>query len=180
MSDDRRPRLDDILRGGDEEFNNLWNSTAAAGEFVPLPSGRYLCLLADARLAESNLNKTPSLKLKFEVIEPTKYAGRTVFHDLWLTPRALATSKRDLAKLRIFTLEQLRQAPPIGMIAEVKVALRTGDDGITYNRVVSFKIIGEGTPPGALEPDADELAEDDGEGDTRDADGFDWRKGEQQ
>lgn len=180
MPDDRRPRLDDILNGGGDDFNAMWDSTAAAGEFKPLPPGRYRALIADGRLAESKANKTPSYKLTFEVLETAAFAGRKVFHDLWLTPKALATSKRDLFKLRIHTPQQLRQAPPTGIIADVKVALRTGDDGAQYNKVAGFQVIGEGTPPGTLEPDADELGEDDdSEVDSCDSGGFDWRKGEQ-
>jgi hypothetical protein len=178
MSDDRRPRLDDILNGGGDDFNAMWDETAAAGEFEPLPSGRYKSLIADGRLAESKTNKTPSYKLTFEILEPAAFAGRKVFHDLWLTPKALATSKRDLAKLRITTPQQLRQAPPTGVIVDVKVALRTGDDGARYNKVAGFQVIDEGTPPGTLEPDSDELDGDDKE-DASDLDGFDWRKGEQ-
>jgi hypothetical protein len=179
MFDDRRPRLDDILNGGGDDFNDLWDSTDAAGEFEPLPSGRYRALIADGKLAESRANKTPSYKLTFEILEPAAFAGRKVFHDLWLTPKALPTTKRDLAKLRIVTPQHLRQAPPTVVIADIKVALRTGDDGTQFNRITAFQVIGEGTPPGALEPDADELDEDESERDPRDTDGFDWRKGEQ-
>jgi hypothetical protein len=179
VSDERRPRLDDILNGGGEDFNELWDATPVAGEFEPLPSGRYKALIADGRLAESKANKTPSYKLTFEILEPAAFAGRKVHHDLWLTPRALPVTKRDLVKVRIFTPGQLRQPPPAGVIVDVRIALRTADDGTRFNRVVAFQVIGEGTPPGALEPDAAELDEDDGEADFGDDDGFDWREGEQ-
>ncbi len=179
MSENKRPRLDDILGGGDDDFNNLWDSTAAAGEFEPLPPGRYKALIADGKLAESKANKTPSYKVVFEIREPAAFAGRKVFHDLWLTPKALSATKRDMAKMRIVTPQQLRQAPAAGMIAEIKVALRTDDNDNRFNRIVAFQVISEGTPPGALEPDADELGDDTAEEDTRDADNFDWRTGEQ-
>ena len=96
-----------------------------------------------------------------------------------LTPKALPVTKRDLAKLRIHTPQQLRQAPPTGAIADIKVALRSADDGTQFNRVAAFQVIGEGTPPGILEPDADEMDEFSDEGDACDADNFDWREGEQ-
>jgi hypothetical protein len=179
MAEDKRPRLDEILSGVDVDFNKLWESTAAAGEFEPLPSGRFKALVANGELAESRTNKTPSYKLTLEILEPPAFAGRKLFHDLWLTAKALATSKRDLAKLRIVSAQQLRQPPPTGIIIDVKVALRTADDGGQYNRVVGFQVIGEGTPPGILDRDADELAQDDVGAVDRDADGFDWRKGEQ-
>src|SRR5689334_1284450 len=53
MTAGNRPRLDDILSGGGDDFNDLWNSTAAADEFEPLPQGRYTALVADGKLAES-------------------------------------------------------------------------------------------------------------------------------
>ena len=146
MSTDRRPRLDDILGGTAADFNSLWDGTAAAGEFEPLPPGRYTCLVADGRLAESKAKGTPSYKVEFQVLTPAEYAGRKVWCDLWLTPAALPTTKRDLAKLRITRPEQMKQAPPTGLVADVKVALRTGDDGTQFNRVATFEVTGEAPP----------------------------------
>jgi hypothetical protein len=179
MSDDRRPRLDDILGGGRDDFNNLWDSTPAADEFEPVPPGRYKALFADGKPAESKEKRTPSYKVKFEVIEPIAFAGRKLFLDLWLTPKALAATKRDLAKLRIVSRQQLDQAPPTGIIVDLRVALRTADDGKQYNQVVGFTVIGKGMPPGTLDPDPDELADDASEGDSRDAGNFDWQAGVQ-
>lgn len=154
--DDKRPRLDAILSGtlGIDNFDDLWNATEAAGEREPLPAGTYRCLVADGRLAENTAKRTPSYKLTFEVVEPADFAGRRAWYDLWLTPAALPMTKRDLAKLRIHDPSQLRQAPPSGLLADVKVALRTDDDGRSYNRVVSFQIVGEMTAD--LDPESDE------------------------
>jgi hypothetical protein len=177
---DKRPNYKDILSGGGSDFKNLWDSTDAAAEFEPLPPGRYRCLVVGGSLAESKTNKTPSYRVTFEVIEPADYAGRKVWDDLWLTAKALAASKRDLAKLRIHRPDQLQQAPPTGLLAEVKVSLRSEDDGTQYNRVVGFKIIGE-APHDVLAPDEDEMPDDGAaaEGDTCDSEGFDWNQGEQ-
>jgi hypothetical protein len=155
---DKRPRLDSILSGSGSggNFDDLWNATDAAGERDPLPPGRYLCLVVNGELAESRTKATPSYKLTFEVVEPTDFAGRKLWHDLWLTPKALPTSKRDLAKLGIVRPDQLRQAPPAGMLADVRVALRTEDDGRQFNRVNGFEIIEGGTAPGTLDPDDDD------------------------
>lgn len=174
MPSEHRPRLDDILAAssGAGNFDDLWNATDAAGEDEPLPPGRYRCLVAGGETATSKVKGTPSYKLTLDVLDPPAHRGRRLWHDLWLTPKALPTTKRDLAKLRIHTPAQLRQAPPTGLVVEVKLALRTGDDGTPYNRVTGFAVVEEGTPPGALDPD-------DGEGDTRDRGGFDWRTGEQ-
>ena len=127
--------------------------TATAGEFQPLPSGTYRCLVADGRLAESRRNQTASYKLTFEVLEPSKFAGRKIWHDLWMTAKVLSITNCDLAKLGITSPEQLNQPLPSGMIAEVRLTLRTEDDGQQYNRVVGFKVVGQGTPAGTLEDD---------------------------
>jgi hypothetical protein len=165
---DKRPRLDDILSGGSDgdNFAALWDATEAAGEREPLPAGTYRCLVVNGERAESKAKGTPSYKITYEIVDPTDFAGRKVWLDLWLTPRALPMTKRDLAKLRIHTPGQLRQAPPSGMLADVKLACRTGDDGTTFNRVVAFAVVGEAAD---ADLDADE--------DTRDAAGFDWSNG---
>lgn len=162
MANDQRPRLDSILGGSGDDFNTLWESTDAAGDFEPLPPGSYTCLLTDSKLAESRLKQTPGFKITFEVITPAKYAGRKIWHDLWLTAKALPTTKRDLAKLGITHPDQMGKALPTGMMAMVKVVLRTDDDGTARNRVLSFAITGEAPPSAALELDSDELCEDDG------------------
>jgi hypothetical protein len=153
MPDDQRPRLDDILNGRDGNFKKMWDSTPPAAEFELLPPGRYRALVADGRLAESKVNKTLSYKVSFQILEPLAHAGRKVFHDCWMTPKALAASKRDLAKLKINTDDQLRRPPPGTFIAELRVVLDTEDDGTQRNKVFSFKVVGEGISPAALQPE---------------------------
>ncbi|GIW86690.1 MAG: hypothetical protein KatS3mg108_1014 [Isosphaeraceae bacterium] len=180
MQGEHRQRLDAILGGADDggNFDDFFDNAPIAPDDEPLPPGRYRCLVANGELARSKVRQTPSYKLSLDVLDPPAYAGRRVWHDLWLTPRAIVRSKRDLAKLRIHTAAQLHQAPPTGLVVEVTLAVRTGDDGTAFNRVTAFKVVEEGTPPGALDPDDDD-PDDDGEGDTRDRGGFDWRTGEQ-
>ncbi len=176
MSSTNRPRLDQILGGDGGDFNNLWDATEPADEWGPLPAGTYRAVIVNGELSTSKVKLTPSYKLTLEVLTPVAHAGRKLWHDLWLTPKALSKTKRDLAKLRIHRREQLEQSPPIGMIVEIKVALRTQDDGAEFNKVLSFKVVSEGTPLGVLDSDPDE---DDAEGDSRDASGFDWSDGQQ-
>jgi hypothetical protein len=188
MSSDKRPTLSDILAGGSGGFNDIWDNTEAADEFEPLPPWTYQCLVSDGKLAETRTNRTLSYKVTFEVIEGP-YKGRRVWHDCWLTVRALSTSKRDLRKLGIERPEQFWQPPPAGLIAEVKVVINTEDDGRQFNKVRAFKIVGKAPSPNVLAPDADDEAEDGAnaeaeekspEGDPRDQDGFDWRSGQQE
>jgi hypothetical protein len=195
MSTDRRPPLSDILGTDSDEFNQLWDSTEAAEEFKPLPGGTYKCLLADGKRAESRTNKTQSYKITFEVLDGP-FRGRRISYDFWLTKAALPTTKRDLAKLGIERPEQLKQPPPAGLIAEVKVVVNTENDGQQYNKVTGFKVVEKAPASDALEPDASELdfdifevprggdglAEVESDPPNRDAEddqGFDWGKGEQ-
>jgi hypothetical protein len=159
MSNDHHPRLDQILGDDADEFNRTWDETDAADEFELLPPGKYKVLVADGRIARSNQNQTPSYKLTLQVTHPVAYDGRKVFHDLWLTAKALPATKRDLAKLGIVNPKQLDQAPPAGMILEVMISKRTDDNGAQFNRVTTFKVLKNGTPAGMLTPDAAELTE---------------------
>jgi hypothetical protein len=168
---DKRQRLDEILDGKAADFNDLWNRTEAAGEHELLPAGRYKGFICAGGLATSKANKTPSYKLVFEILEPAAFRGRRVYHDCWLTPAALPVSKRDLAKCRIHTPAQLQQRPPVGLVADLRIALRTTDDDRQFNRVVGFVILDERRPA--------DLAPTPAEGDTWDDDDFDWSAGVQ-
>jgi hypothetical protein len=100
-----------------------------------------------------------------------------------LTPAALPTTKRELGKLGVTQPNQLKQPPPTGLLADVRVALNTDDDGRQFNKVLGFKIVELPPAASALQPDADEFGEDeededDEEEDTRDSQGFDWASGE--
>jgi hypothetical protein len=154
----KRPRLDDILSGGSDDFDALWNETDAAGDDGPLPAGTYRCLVVNGELSQSRGKQTPSYKLTCEVIEPAPFAGRRIWHDLWLTPKALPTAKRDLAKLGITRPAQMNAPLRSGIVIEAKLTTRTEDDGRTFNRVRDFQVVADGPPPGALDPDEDDDA----------------------
>src|SRR5438270_13906957 len=121
MSSDKRPTLTDILSNAADGFNDVWENTAAADEFEPLPGGTYRSLVTDGKLSESRTNKTPSYRVAFQVLEGS-FKGRKLWEDYWLTPAALPTSKRELRRLGIERPEQLKQPPPAGLIADVRVA----------------------------------------------------------
>src|SRR4051812_6144049 len=124
MASDKRPTLSDILGNGSEGFNDLWNNTPAAEEPEPLPGGTYRCLLVDGKLSESKSNKTPSYRVTFQVLDGP-FKGRKLWEDFWLTPAALPTTKRELSKVGINQPDQLKQPPPAGLVADVRVALNT-------------------------------------------------------
>src|SRR4051812_30262560 len=119
---DKRPTYDGNTAGGGDDFNRLWDETPSADDgFAPLPAGSYRCLVADGRLSQARTG-TESYKVTFTVVDGP-YTSSKVWHDCFLTPRALPMAKRDLAKLGIHRPEQLGQPPASGIVCEVRVAL---------------------------------------------------------
>jgi hypothetical protein len=135
-----RRKLSDILNGGGESLRSAWDRTAAAADFAPLPAGTYVARIISGELATAKTG-TPGYKLAFRVLEG-EHAGRQFWDDIWLTPAALPMAKRDLGKLGVTSLEQLEKPLPPGIRCKVKLALRKGDDGIDYNRVRTFDVLG--------------------------------------
>jgi hypothetical protein len=158
-----RKKLTDILgNGGGDDFRTRWDTTTAADDFGPLPSGTYNATPTAGELSQSRRG-TPGYKLTFRVTDGD-YAGRLFWHDLWLSPAALPMTKRDLAKFGITSPEQLEQPLPAGIRCAVKVALRRDDDGTERNRVVSIEVTGI-DPPDPFAP-TDEEPTDAGPGDA--------------
>jgi hypothetical protein len=135
------PSLASILRG-DDDFQKAWDEAPSTpSDRDPLPAGRYRCLVADGRLAESRQKSTPSYKVAFEVVEG-EHTGRKVFLDLWLSPAALRISKPQLIALGFGSAAELqRDCPALGSLAEVDVVLRADDQGRQWNEVRAFKIV---------------------------------------
>jgi len=135
-----RRKLSHILNGGADNFTAIWETTEAAGDFAPLPAGTYQAKLM-AGLLSTSKSGTPGYKLTFKVVDGD-HAGRQIWHDLWLTPAAMAMTKRDLAKIGVTSPTQLDQPLPAVLRCDVKVSLRTGDDAKHYNAVKSFAVTG--------------------------------------
>lgn len=118
----------------------LWDQAEAAGEFVLLPRSTYKCRLSGGHFCQSRKG-TIGYRITFEVIEG-EFLGCQVSHFLWLTSRAVPLAKRDLAKLGITSLDQLRQPLPQGLLCDVTVVLRRDDDEIERNQVRTFIVTG--------------------------------------
>lgn len=146
-----RPNLSDILNGNGDSLRSAWNSTEAATDFAPLPAGEYACRVLAGELRKARTG-TPEYSVTFEVIDGD-HIGRRIWHSLYLTPAALAMSKRDLKKLGISSLEQTERPLPKGMLATVRVTLRKGDDGVERNKVGRFDVTGVEAPD-PFDPDA--------------------------
>lgn len=149
-------KLSDILAAGGfggDDFNNVWTSTDAAGEFDPLPPGDYICHAERGELRTAKTG-TPGYSLAFKVIDGP-HSGRLCWLDLFLTPAALPMAKRDLLKLGIDSPEKLERPLPAGIRCKVKIALRKDDHGNETNTVRRFDVIGIDEPArDAFAPDA--------------------------
>jgi hypothetical protein len=139
-------RLSDILSGGNGNgIDDIWDSTAAADDFGPLPAGEYIAHLSAGELIQSRTNQTPGYRMTFTVIEGD-FTNRRFWHECWLTPAALPQSKRDLAKIGISKPAMMEQALPKGIRCKCKLALRKDDQGNESNRLKTFEVIGIDKP----------------------------------
>lgn len=135
-----RRRLSEILAQGDRDrLSRAWAEVKAADDYAPLPSGEYMARLIDGATHTAKTG-TPAFKLTFEVRDG-EYAGRRVWHDIWLTESALSMAKRDLGKLGITSLDQIDKPLPTIFVCRIKIALRRDDDGTEHNRVRSFTVV---------------------------------------
>lgn len=135
-----RRKLSDILTGQARHLQSVWDQTAAADDFAPLPAGEYAARILSGELFTSKKG-TPGYKLTFEVAAGD-HEGRRVWHDVWLTPAALPMTIRDLGKIGITDLAQLDNPLPAVLLCRLKLSLRRDDDGNDFNRVRSFDVIG--------------------------------------
>jgi hypothetical protein len=148
-------KLSDILNGNFPNLKAVWKATVAAGEFGPIPAGVYVCHVTDGVLVESRSNRTPGYKIEFTVIDGP-YKGRKLWLDCWLTEEAMAYTRRDLEKLGIAELEQLEQPLPKWIRCNVKVVVRREDNGMEWNHVKQFDVVGIDEPiPDPFAPQAD-------------------------
>jgi hypothetical protein len=169
MNDNKR--LSDILMNSErDQLEQAWSTTKAADDLKPLPAGEYRCRVAGGELFNSR-SGTPGYKLTMEVIEGD-HTGRRIWHDIWLSKPAMPMAKRDLAKLGVQSLSQLESPLPRGIVVAAKVALRNGDDGSEFNRIIRFEVVEIMQPP----PDPFAPKDDN----ATDGDGFDWSTGTQQ
>jgi hypothetical protein len=140
-------KLSNILAAGGyrgESLQTVWNSTPAADESLPLPTGEYVAMAERGEL-KSSQHGTPGYSLTFRIVNG-EFAGRKLWLDCWLTPAAIPLTKRDLAKLDINDLAQLDDPLPQGYRCRLRVTLRRDDDGTERNRITRFDVLGIDPP----------------------------------
>lgn len=117
-----------------------FDSATAADEFGPLPKGSYVCLAVRGELTAAATG-TPGYGVEFKVVEG-KYSGRRLWRTWYLTPAAMAYTKRDLAKFGLDSRHKLEaRFPADRMVFKVTVGVRTGDDGTQRNEVKQIELL---------------------------------------
>jgi hypothetical protein len=158
-----RKKLSDILTNSERDsIIRVWEQSATAAEYGPLPAGEYKARVIAAECFTSKGKGTPGVKLTLTVVEPVEHAECKLWHDLWLTAAAMPSTKRDLAKIGITDLEQLDRPFPQRLVVAVRVVVRTDDDKSERNRITRFEF--DHIEPSEQNPfpplsDGDELAD---------------------
>ena len=104
-----------------------------------LPRGAYEADWVGISVGE-NRNGKPRIVLSFDVIDDD-FLGTKLWLDLYLTPPAMACTKRELVKLDIEKSEDWKRPVPHWLRCSVKVIVETGDDGKQRNKITDFKVI---------------------------------------
>jgi hypothetical protein len=175
-----RKKLSDILLNSERDrIAGIWSSAKPADDLKPISSGEYRCKIVDGALFNAK-SGTAGYKLTLQVLDG-EYAGRRLWHDVWLSEAAISLAKRDLGMLGVTSLEQLERPLPEGILITAKVALRRGDNGEEFNRITRFEVAGIEPPsPEPYSPKTTGGAKPEQPEDDLDEGGFDWRAGEQQ
>ena len=172
-----RKRLSDILpnNADRERLEKAWAAAKAADDYKPIPTGMYRCAVIGGGLFNASTG-TPGYELTLEVLDG-QYAGRRVWHKMWLTEAAIDWSKSKLKKLQLDELEKLHRPPPEGTVVEAKVRLKRNDNGIEYNDVRGFDVVAVEPPvPDPYAPTEDQTSPD---ATSCDSGGFDCKDGVQ-
>jgi hypothetical protein len=135
-----RIRVQRILGKVPEDIKKAFAKASDAPSDV-LPAGKYTALVADGKYTV-NKNDTPSYQVKFEILDPREFAGRTVWHDIWLTDSAFAKSrsKHQLKLLGITEPEQLDHSPPLDTVVNLSLGVKELDNELVVNRVTKFDV----------------------------------------
>jgi hypothetical protein len=136
---EQRKKLADILKDM-TGFESTWESTTPAPDSSnPISVGEYICRLTDGQPGEARTG-TPFFKVTLKVIEGA-FSGRLVWHNFYLTPKALPYIMRELGKIGLTTLGQLDAPFPAGLVVRAKIFIRKRDNGDEFNEVRSWELV---------------------------------------
>lgn len=124
------------------QLDQLW---ASATDTEILPAGEYVAHASSGRIRTCKTG-TQSYTIEFTILEG-EHRDKRVWLDNYLTDRAMARTKRMLAKLGITSPAQLQQPLPYGLRCKVRVGVRKDDQDTTRNQVEDFTYLGQDEAP---------------------------------
>lgn len=134
-----KKKLSDIVKDM-TALKKTWANTKPAPDIDnPIPPGEYACDLTDGSAFEAKTG-SPGYKITLKVKEG-EFAGRLVWHDFYLSEKALPYTMRALAKIGITDLEQLDNGFPTGLVVKAKIVVNKRDDGSERNEVRSWELV---------------------------------------
>jgi len=106
-----------------------------------LPPGTYNARVEKSRVVHSFATKNVGVSVYWKIFGG--FRDRLVWTTLWLSPRALPRSKRDLAKLGVHALESLDNDPPVppGALCRLKIAEQITATGAHELRIVRWDVL---------------------------------------
>lgn len=146
-----KKKLSDIVKDMAGLKYQWANTKPAPDTDKPIPPGEYVCDLTDGAAFEAKTG-TPGYKVTLKVKEG-EYAGRLVWHDFYLSAKALPYTLRALAKIGITDPEQLDVGLPAGLVVKAKISLSKRDDGAERNELRSWELVAVESPAAPAHPD---------------------------
>ena len=127
-----RKKLTDIVNDM-AGLKRLWSNTQPAADPNPVPRGSYECDLVNIA-PDQSWRGTPRLKITL-LIRAGNYAGRSIWHDAYLTDAALPFTIRLLQKIGYLT--STRSGSAEGSWSRADLPLRLRDDKSEFNELAT-------------------------------------------
>jgi hypothetical protein len=115
------------------------NTTPAPDADKPIPPGTYVCELVGGEPFEARTG-TPGFKVTLKVKDGL-FAGRLVWHDFYLSEKALPYTMRALGKVGVTDLDQLDEGLPAGLVVKARVVVNKRDSGDERNEVRTWELV---------------------------------------
>ena len=149
-----KKKLSDIVKDMAGLKQQWANTKPAPDTDKPIPPGEYVCDLTEGSAFEAKTG-TPGYKVTLKVKEG-EFVGRLVWHDFYLSEKALPYTLRALAKIGITDPEQLDTGLPAGLVVKAKIVVNKRDDGSERNEVRSWELVAVNADanPAPTQPDA--------------------------
>lgn len=133
----------------------LFDHTEAAPALSDtVPKGEYVAHWIGIKQDHASTG-TPRVVLAFEIIDG-EFLGKRLWQDLYLTPAAVARSKRELAKLDVTTADDFVRPIPHWIRCSLRVIVEIGNDGKPRNKIADFGVLSvDHEQPDPFAPQAD-------------------------